>query len=147
PSIQGSLSRERIRLAVNHVVEQLASGNIAAFARMLDLPRNTVENWCQGKRIPEMDMLLRLCYRLNLSLSEVLFQETEALQPRLRDPIPEACFQSRKRTAINREQIFHLLEEAARRTEDPPPSLQEIGQRLGYQPTTLYKINRAACHA
>ena len=22
-----------------------------------------------------------------------------------------------------------------------------MGQRLGYQPTTLYKINRAACHA
>jgi hypothetical protein len=26
-------------------------------------------------------------------------------------------------------------------------SLQEVGQRLGYQPTTLYKINQTACHA
>lgn len=32
-------------------------------------------------------------------------------------------------------------------TEDPPPSLKEVGQRLGYQPTTLYKINGPACHA
>ena len=43
--------------------------------------------------------------------------------------------------------IFRLLEEAASSTEDPPRSLQEVGQRLGYQPTTLYKINRVACHA
>jgi len=45
---------------------------------LLDLSRNTVENWSQGKRIPELDMLLRLCYRLNLSLDEVLFQEAES---------------------------------------------------------------------
>lgn len=147
PSIQACPRRERIRLAVNHAVERLADGNIAAFARILDLSRNTVENWCQGKRIPELDMLLRLCYRLNLSVSKVLFQETEALQPRLQDPIPAACFQPRKRSAIDRERIFHLLEVAAGSTEDVPLSLQEVAQQLGYQPTTLYKINRDACHA
>jgi hypothetical protein len=92
-------------------------------------------------------MLLRLCYRLNLSLDEVLFQEAEVLQPCLQASIPEARFHPRKRTAIDRERVFHLLEEAAASTEDPPPSLQEVGQRLGYQPTTLYKINQPACHA
>ncbi|MGH2479926.1 MAG: helix-turn-helix domain-containing protein [Ktedonobacteraceae bacterium] len=132
---------------VNHTVERLTGGNIAAFARLLDLPRNTVENWSQGKRIPELDLLLRLCYRLNLSLEEALFQKAETLQPCLQDPISGARFQFRKRTAINKELIFHLLEEAAVSTEDPPPSLQEVGQRLGYQPTTLYKINQSACHA
>ncbi len=146
PSTRGCPRRERIRLAVNHAVERLASGNIAAFSRLLDLPQNTVENWCQGKRIPEMDMLLRLCYRLNLSLCEVLFLEVEALQPRLQDSVPEARFQPRRRTAIDKEQLFHLLDQAANSPEDPPPSLQEVGQRLGYQPTTLYKINRTACH-
>lgn len=132
----------------NHAVERLAGGNIVVFARLLDLPRNTVKNWCQGKRIPEMDMLLRLCYRLHLSLDNVLFQEAEELQLCLRDPIPGgACFQLRKQTALDGERIFHLLEEAANAPEDPPPSLQEVGQRLGYQSTTLYKINRTACYA
>ncbi len=147
PSVQGYPRRERIRFVVNHAVKQVADGNITTFARLLDLPRNTAENWCQGKRIPEMDMLLRLCYRLNLSLDEVVFQETESLQPHLQAPIPGVRFQPRKRTVIDRERISHLLEQAASSTEDPPPSLQEVGQQLGYQPTTLYKINRAACHA
>jgi transcriptional regulator with XRE-family HTH domain len=147
PSTLDCPKRERMQLVVNHAVKQLAGGSIAAFARLLDLSRNTVENWCQGKRIPEMDILLRLCYRLHLSLVEVLFQETETLQPHLHDPVPEARFQSRRRAAIDTERIFRLLEEAAGSTEDPPPSLQEVGQQLGYQPTTLYKINRAACHA
>lgn len=147
PSMPVAPRRECIRLAVNHAVERLADGNIAAFARLLDLSRNTVENWCQGKRIPEMDMLLRLCYRLNHPLDGVLFWGVETLQPCLQDPLPEAHFQPRKRTAIDRERIFHLLEEATGSTEDPPPSLQEVGQRFGYQPTTLYKINQVACHA
>jgi transcriptional regulator with XRE-family HTH domain len=145
PTVRGSPS-ERIRRAINHTVERRAGGNIAVFSHLLDLSRNTVENWCQGKRISEMDMLLRLCYRLNLSLDEVLFQEAETLQPYLQDPILEAHFHSWKRTTIDKERIFHLLEEVAGSAEDPPLSLQEVGQRLGYQPTTLYKINRVACH-
>jgi transcriptional regulator with XRE-family HTH domain len=147
PAIDVPPKRERIRQVVSHAVERLADGSIAAFARSLGLPRGTVEHWCQGKRIPEMDMLLRLCYRLDLSVCEVLFQEGETPHPSLRDPVPEALFPSRKRTAIDKERIFHLLEQAASSTEDPPPSLKAVGKLLGYQPTTLYKINQTACHA
>jgi transcriptional regulator with XRE-family HTH domain len=147
PGISIEPKRERIRQVLNGAVEHLAGGNTAAFARSLGLPRGTVENWRQGKRIPELDMLLRLCYRLDLSLCEVLFEGEEPLHPSLREPVPPARFSSRKRTAINQESIAHQLEQAANSTENPPSSLKEVGQRLGYQPTTLYKINRAACHA
>jgi transcriptional regulator with XRE-family HTH domain len=145
PGITVEPKREHIRQVVRNAVEQLADGNIVAFARLLDLSPNTVKNWCQGKRIPELDMLLRLCYRLDFSLCEVLFQE-ERLQPSLRDPVPSAIFPSRRRTAIDKEHIFHLLEQEASKAESPPPSLKEVGLRLGYQPTTLYKINQTACH-
>jgi len=145
PEISAQPKRERIRQVVRKAVEQLADGNIVAFARLLGLAPNTVKNWCQGKRIPEMDMLLRLCYRLDLSLCEVLFQE-EMLQPSLRDPVEASLFPSRKRTTIDKERIFHLLEQEASKAE-ATPSLKEVGLRLGYQPTTLYKINQAACHA
>ncbi len=147
PGINIEPKRERIRQVVSDAVEHLTDGNAAEFARLLGLPRVTVENWRQGKRIPELDMLLRLCYRLDLSLCEVLFEGEERLQPSLREPVPPARFPSRKRTAINQESISHQLEQAASRAENPPPSLKEVGLRLGYQPTTLYKVNRAACHA
>jgi transcriptional regulator with XRE-family HTH domain len=139
--------RERIQQVMNQTVEQLTGGNIAALARLLGLPRNTVENWCQGKRIPEMDLLLRLCYRLNFSLHEVLFETGKMLSPSLREPVPPALFSSRKRTPIDKERLFHQLVQAANSREDPPPSLKEVGQWFGYRPTTLYKINRGACHA
>ena len=146
PGINVEPKRERISWVVSMAVEYLTDGNVAAFARSLELPRGTVENWHQGKRIPELDMLLRLCYRLDLSLGEVLFEE-DLLQLSLREPVPPARFPSRKRTAITQENIAHQLEQAASSAENPPPSLKEVGLRLGYQPTTLYKINRAACHA
>lgn len=56
-------------------------------------------------------------------------------------------FRSRKRTAINQEYISHQLEQAASSTENQSPSFKGAGLQLGYQPTTLYKINQAACHA
>jgi hypothetical protein len=67
---------------------------------------------------------------------------TEMPHPCLRDPVPPAIFPSRKRTAIDKDSIFRLLEQAASSTEDPPPSLKEGGKLLGYQPTTLYTIIR-----
>ncbi len=145
PQVGDGPKRERIRQVVNHAVEQLADGNIAAFACLLGLPRNTVENWCQGKRIPEMDMLLRLCYRLDLSLCDVLVGD-ETPHPHLRDPVLPALFSSRTRVPIDKERLFCLLEQATSRKEDPPPSLKDVGKLLGYQPTMLYKINRAACY-
>ena len=102
PGITVEPKRERIRQVMSYAVERLTDGNIVTFTRLLGLPTNTVKNWCQGKRIPELDMLLRLCYRLDLSLCEVLLQEEEMLQPSLRDPVPPALFPSRKRTAINK---------------------------------------------
>jgi hypothetical protein len=58
-----------------------------------------------------------------------------------------ALFTPRKQAAINKEHIYRSLEQVVGSDEYPPPSLKEVGQQLGYQPTTLYKINRAACHA
>jgi len=147
PEVRNAPKRDRIQKQVNHAVEQLAEGKSATFARLLGLPSNTVKSWCQGQRIPEMEMLLRLCYRLDLSLCDVLFQESETLPISLKDPIPPALFPSRKCTPIDKERLFHLLEQAAKSREEPPPSLKEVGRRLGYQSATLYKVNRTACHA
>lgn len=60
--------------------------------------------------------------------------------------MPSARFPSRKRTTINQERIAQSLEQAASNAENPPPSLKEVELRPGYQPTTVYKINRTACH-
>lgn len=68
PEVSVEPKRERIRQVVSDVVEHLTDRDAAAFVRFLDLPRVTVENRRQEKRIPELDMLLRLCYRLDLSL-------------------------------------------------------------------------------
>lgn len=141
-------TRERLSQVVTHVVQQVTDGNASAFARALNTSRNKIDHWRHGERIPEMDILLRLCYRLSLSLSDLLICPIEALQPDLRESIHPALFTPRKRVAINKEQLSQSLEQAMTSDEFPPPSLKEVGQRLGgHQQTTLYKIHRTACHA
>jgi hypothetical protein len=49
--------------------------------------------------------------------------------------------------AINKEQIFQSLEQAVASDEFPPPSLKDVGRRLGHRWATLCEINQVACRA
>jgi len=147
PGIPVPLKRQRVRQVMLSVVEQISKGNVSAFARALGTPRNKVDHWCLGDRIPEIDILLRLCYRLELSLCDFLFGEVEALRPHLLiNGMAPALFTPRKRVAINKEHIYQSLEQAVESDEYPPPSLKEVGKRLGHEQTVLYKIHQVACH-
>jgi transcriptional regulator with XRE-family HTH domain len=146
PSVLVPPKRDRVRQIMTHIVEQLSRGNVSAFARALGTARNKIEHWCKGDRIPEIDILLRLCYRLEISFSDFLFSEGTAVQPHLKDGILPALFTPRKRVAIDKKRIYQSLEQAAAGDESPPPSLKEVGRRLGHQQTELYKINQTACH-
>jgi len=73
--------RNRIQQVIAYAVQYLATGNFSAFTRALGMQNATVHIWCQGKKLPELPMLLQLCCRLGLSLHQVLFQEVETLQP------------------------------------------------------------------
>src|SRR5712692_6364911 len=75
------LERNRIQQVIVHALHHLTAGNFSAFTRELGIQLATVHQWHQGKALPELSMLLQLCYRLDLSLDQVLFQEVETLQP------------------------------------------------------------------
>ncbi|MGG6270834.1 TniQ family protein [Leptolyngbya sp. AN03gr2] len=64
---------QAFRLHINTV----SDGNIAEFARQLQLPKNTVWLWCNGKNLPQLDTLVQICYRLDRPLVEFITQAPE----------------------------------------------------------------------
>lgn len=137
--------RGRISQVVRHAVQQLGAGNLSDFSRLLGMPRNSVDWWYQGERIPECSKLLWFCHRIGLSLKQFLFDEIDLLRFSLQEPLlsePPLA----QRATFDTEQISQALEQILMDNEQPPPTLRMAKQRLKLSYPTLYKVHPAACH-
>lgn len=110
--------RQRIRQVVMLAVEQLGAGNIMAFTKALGFPRNSVNWWYQGKRIPESTKLLWFCYRTGISLNQFLFDGIDKLVLSLQEP-----FLSKpplvKRGTFDAVQVYQAREQVLARSQYP----------------------------
>lgn len=84
PSSLFSIHSENTSKVFNLIINATCEGNIAAFAKIFSLPKNTVWMWCKGKRIPELRMILTVCYCLDISLLDFITLKQQAFQsPRI----------------------------------------------------------------
>ncbi|HEX8843667.1 MAG TPA: hypothetical protein VF791_03435 [Pyrinomonadaceae bacterium] len=72
PDPDGSIHKERIVESLRLCVDRATGGNITHFASLLGKPLGTFYGWYLGEvKIPLPD-LLRVCYRVNLSVLDLL---------------------------------------------------------------------------
>jgi hypothetical protein len=108
------------------------------------MPRNTVDWWYQGERIPECAKLLCFCQQIGLSLKQFLFDEIDTLCFSLQVPLlsePPLA----QRATFETEQIYQALEQILVDNKRPPPTLRMVKQRLKVSYSILYKIHPVAC--
>lgn len=76
PHLSSPWSKDRIQKAISAYVNQVAKGNVAAFARLVgNCSRARVKQWRLGKAIPQLSSILQVCYYLEVSLLEFLTGE------------------------------------------------------------------------
>lgn len=68
PRLSKLLSREIVAQAFCRYVQQLSEGNTSAFARMLKIPKNKVWMWQMGKVLPELNVILKIYFTLQVSV-------------------------------------------------------------------------------
>jgi transcriptional regulator with XRE-family HTH domain len=115
-------------------------GNLPALARFLGVNKATLWQWSKGKQLLQLESLLKLCYRLEMSLLEFVTGATiskglitsTTISLANRD---EAKPPARTRKALDRAEAARTLQSAL--TETPPPSLQRVAARLGRDGNTL----------
>ncbi len=148
PTASATPRREQVSQVLVAVIKQVSGGSIAAFARTLGLAIPHTGQWVRGEKVPQMGLLLQLCYRLGLSVSEVLFHDPTTLQPRLRESIlPQRLWKHRSGAPIDRDHIRQELEKVQVSNQHPPLSLAEVARQLGYQESVLYQCHQGACYA
>ncbi|MGL5832857.1 MAG: TniQ family protein [Waterburya sp.] len=144
------ISRDLVSKSFNLCVNQVTQGNIAAFARLLGIPKNSVWMWSKGKSIPQIDTLLNICYRLNFSVLEFLtIDKSQPIYLKLlnRNNVfnTHSSRISKNKTRVDWEFLEkYLLEISIDKAETP--SVTEIANELGYDRRVLTKRFPKLCH-
>lgn len=119
-------SRHELQQTITDGINRIAQGSIAAFSRFIQIDSRLVRCWSIGQTRPLIDHLLKIGWRLKASLLELLTGQAFVGKS---DYANAAT--SRK------EEVRHVLRAAL--DEDPPPSLSEVAQRLGYQRPSAFR--------
>ncbi|HEY1351931.1 MAG TPA: hypothetical protein VGF67_20110 [Ktedonobacteraceae bacterium] len=150
PTIAVPPTRTRVREVLDHFCQQMSQGNRKAFARGLNLPWSTFSMWKSRQCLPNFEVFLSICAAGEVPLQACMFDEVATLsfQPRgkaqryRKDRQPQAKSQCCKSS-----QIQQALEMILKSDEDPPPSLKEVAQRLGFTTKSLQKHFPELCCA
>jgi transcriptional regulator with XRE-family HTH domain len=150
PYLTSAPLKENIAKSLCAYVNKFAEGNIAEFARQLQIPRNTLWLWCKGQNLPSIKALLYICYCLKISLLDFFKLEEDLINSRqtLRLPLPQ--MKSTRRLAIKRfdaDKVKQDLEAVLESDEYPAPSMEEVARRLKCDRRNIFRHFPDLCHA
>jgi len=150
PLASSLVQKAHIPKAFNQIINTTHEGNIAAFARIFGLPKNTVWMWSKGKSTPELKMLLTICYSLDISLLDFITLKKKAFESPQINPhrLPTAPrIQRTSPRAFDYETIENYLQTILDNPEIPPPTMKEVAERSGLDRRTIFSYFPALCKA
>jgi hypothetical protein len=151
PHLPQPLLRERVAQGFCAYVAQVTEGNIAAFARLLQIPKNKVWMWHSGKVLPQLNVLLKVCYCLRTSVLNFLTKDTVEENVNLMVTLSQTQVTNQLTQAPNVEydlnQAQRLLEGVLQGDEEPLPPMTEVAKRLGYDKRVLRRRFPDLCRA
>lgn len=150
PKLPFKISRSNVATSLTACVKLFTDDNIAEFARLVQTPKNTVWLWCNGKNLPQLDAIAKLCFWLKISLLDLFTQnQIEIANPSIRF-LSTNYFQTKHRADIkltNLTQVELQLEVVLLDHKLPPLSLEATARALEYDRRTLYRNFKDLCHA
>ena len=149
PSSSSLIQSENIQKALNLIVNATCKGNIAAFAKIFDLPKNTVWTWCKGKSVPDLRCILTVSYSLNISLLDFVTLRQQAFQSLRIDPrrLPNNL---RSKRSSPRTFDYTAIEKYLQKvlnSSEHPLKMGEVARQLDINQRTIYSYFPNLCKA
>lgn len=148
PKLLSTPCRDNIAASMKSVV----NGNQLALARHLQMTQATIWQWLEGVRIPQLWMLLRMCYCLQISPLAFLTGKAEAICATAGTPLHSTLpsskrSQRRPYTRFDVERMRSALEAVLSSTEEPPPPMSEVARSLSSDQSILRRYFPELCRA
>ena len=150
PDLATERTLQNIYDAVKHGVDRVAQGNANAFARWLQVSPSAISSWRLQRQRPQLNVLLRLCHRLEISLRQVFRQGAHAMLASNGSqgigPLPPER-PKRARRAFEHERVRLALEKILNDPAEPPPPMRQVCKQLGYENGVIYAHFPEQCRA
>jgi hypothetical protein len=151
PHLPQPLLRERVAQAFSAYVAKVTEGNIAAFARLLQIPKNKMWMWQSGQVLPQLNVLLKICYCLRTSVLHFLTEYTVEENVDLITTLSQTQTVNQLTQLPNMEsdlsRVQRFLEDVLHGEEEPPPPMTEVAKRLGRDRRVLRRRFPELCMA
>jgi len=123
-------------------------GAYGLFARTVDIHVSLLCRWRKGRTPPTIDVLLRVCHRLDVSLVEFLQGDTRGLNKEARPAGVMARRRKPRRPSASHDtdRLRQGVEDALSGDASPPPSVAETARRCGCASAVLVRLFPDACH-
>lgn len=132
------IARENDKESIPNTLLQLincyTNGNLAEFARLINIPKVTLWDWVYGGRLPSLGKILDICFNSNVSLMQ-LFNGDFELNLQFNENIEPQREKKLIRRKINQEKLQRKLEVFLSQT--PSISLSKVSEILGYDRKVL----------
>jgi transcriptional regulator with XRE-family HTH domain len=158
PYISSSLPKQTIAKAISSYTNNANVGSTDTFLHLIGASKGLLNSWRKNKTIPQIYTVLKICFCLGISLTELLTQnfftlDTDVIKLEAQDKLikkltyPMDIISSKKNyKKTNIEEIQSTLVSILEMNEYPPPSMNEVARRVGIPAMTLRSSCLDLCH-
>jgi len=136
--------KQKLANAIDLCIVSYFQGKAKIFADLMFLSPTVPSDWRSGRALPVLNLLLRVCYRLSISLLDFLTGNVTISPQFVLKELPLCQQYYKTNRPFDLIQIKELLETAL--SEFPPKSLRQVASAIKYDRTDLYRYLPDLCH-
>ncbi len=129
--------KQKLANAIDSCIVSYFQGKAKTFADLMFFSPTVPSDWRSGRALPVLNLLLRVCYRLSISLLDFLTGNVTISPQFVLKELPLCQQYSKTNRPFDLIQIKQLLETAL--SEFPPKSLRQVALAIKYDRTDLYR--------
>lgn len=129
--------KEKLASAIDLCINSATGGKNTAFADLMCLSSSVPRDWRTGHALPQLNLLLRVCYRFSIPLLDFFTGNVTINEPIVLKELPLCQQHSKTNRSFDPVKVEEFLMGAL--SSSPPKSLRQVASEVGYDPADLYR--------
>jgi hypothetical protein len=136
--------KETVAASIDLCIQKATLGNNQDFASKFYLSATVPRDWRTGNALPQLNLLLRVCYRISISLIDIYLGNLVIQNHVSFKDLPDSQQKIKTNRHFDAPKVKEFLE--LHQDSEPPLSLRQIAAHLGYDPADLNRHFPDLCH-